>query len=117
MGATEVVASQQGQILDEWTDKLVKLGTEYGQELTSKVKVAVLCGMMPKDLQDKDLDACAVNWDETTNSEGWPVVHEDQGLNAERRKGKAEDGRTEADGSGPGGRVERVVRRLVRRVQ
>ena len=41
--------------MNEWEDKLVKLGTEYGQELTAKVKVAVLCGMMPKDLQDKVL--------------------------------------------------------------
>ena len=44
------------------------MGTEYGQELTAKMKVAVLHGMMPKDLQDKVLDECAVNWDETTES-------------------------------------------------
>ena len=62
-------ASKADQTLDEWEDKLVKLGTEYGQELTAKVKVAVLYGMMPKDLQEKVLDACAVNWDETTESE------------------------------------------------
>ena len=42
---------------------MVKLGTEYGQEMT------VLYGLMPKDLQDKVLDACGVNWDETTESE------------------------------------------------
>ena len=62
-------ANKADQTLDEWEDKLVKLGTEYGQELTAKVKVAVLYGMMPKDLQDKVLDECAVNWDETTESE------------------------------------------------
>ena len=55
--------------LDEWEDKLVKLHTEYGQEVTAKVKVAVLYGMMPKDLQEKILDECAVNWDQTTESE------------------------------------------------
>jgi hypothetical protein len=55
--------------LDEWEDKLVKLTTEYGQALTAKVKVAVLYGMMPKDLQEKILDECAVNWDQTTESE------------------------------------------------
>ena len=27
--------------------------------------MAVLYGMMPKDLQDKVLDECAVNWNET----------------------------------------------------
>ena len=62
-------ANKADQTLDEWEDKLVKLGTEYGQELTAKVKMAVLYGMMPKDLQDKVLDECAVNWDETTESE------------------------------------------------
>ena len=65
------------------------LGTEYGQELTAKVKVAVLYGMMPKDLQDNFLDACAVNWDETTESDaGRLVVQEDQGPVAEHRQGK-----------------------------
>ena len=54
--------------LDEWEDKLLKLNTEYGQDVTNKVKVAVLYGMMPKDLQEKILDECAVNWDQ--NSEG-----------------------------------------------
>ena len=65
-------ANKADQKLDEWEDKLVKLGTDYGQELTAKMKVAVLYGMMPKNLQDKVLDECAVNWDETTESEaGW----------------------------------------------
>ncbi len=62
-------AAKADQVLDEWEDKLVKLGTEYGQELTAKVKVAVLYAMMPKDLQEKVLDACAVNWDETSESD------------------------------------------------
>ena len=62
-------ANKADQTLDEWKDKLVKLGAEYGQELTAKMKVAVLSGMMPKDLQDNVLDECAVNWDETTESE------------------------------------------------
>ena len=34
--------------------------------MTAKVKVTVLYGMMPKDLQEKILDECAVNWDQTT---------------------------------------------------
>ena len=62
------------QYLDEWEDKLVKLGNEYGQELTAKVKVAVLYGMMPKDLQEKILDACAVNWDQTTETQAAEVL-------------------------------------------
>ena len=35
-------ANKADQTLDEWEDKLVKLGTESGQELTAKMKVAVL---------------------------------------------------------------------------
>ena len=56
-------ANKVDQTLDEWEDRLVKLGTEYGQELSAKVKTAVSYGMMPKDLQDKVFDICAVNWD------------------------------------------------------
>ena len=62
-------AMKADHCLDEWEDKLVKLTTEYGQALTAKVKVAVLYGMMPKDLQEKILDECAVNWDETSEGE------------------------------------------------
>ena len=47
----------------------MKLTTEYGQALTAKVKVAVLYGMMPKDLQEKILDECAVNWDQTSEAQ------------------------------------------------
>ena len=48
-------ANKADQTLDDWEDKLVKLGMEYGQNLTAKMMVAVLYGMMPKDLQDKIL--------------------------------------------------------------
>jgi hypothetical protein len=53
-------SSKADQVLDEWDDKLVKLQTEYGQNLTNKMKVAVLYSMMPKDMQQKIIDACAV---------------------------------------------------------
>ena len=62
-------ATKADQTLDEWEDKIAKLSTEYGQELTSKVKVAVLYAMMPKDMQEKILDACAVNWDDTSEAD------------------------------------------------
>ena len=44
---------------------MAKLSTEYGQILSAKMKVAVLYTMLPKDLQEKVLDECAVNWYET----------------------------------------------------
>ena len=62
-------ATKADHCLDEWEDKLVKLNTEYSQSITAKVKVAVLYGMMPKDLQEKILDECAVNWDQTSEVE------------------------------------------------
>jgi hypothetical protein len=62
-------AAKADQVLDEWEDKMVKLQVEYGQMITSKMKVAVLYAMMPKDLQEKVLDACAVNWDETSEQD------------------------------------------------
>ena len=42
---------------------MAKLSTEYGEEISAKMKVAVLYAMLPKDLQEKVLDKCAVNWD------------------------------------------------------
>ena len=62
-------AAKADQVLDEWEDKMVKLQVEYGQVITSKMKVAVLYAMMPKDLQEKVLDACAVNWGETSEQD------------------------------------------------
>ena len=62
------VASKADAVVDEWEDKLVKLQTEYGEVLSSKMKVAVLYSMMPKDFQEKVLDDCAVAWDGTTEA-------------------------------------------------
>ena len=69
------MASKADAVVDEWEDKLVKLQTEYGEVLSSKMKVAVLYSMMPKDFQEKVLDACAVAWDGTTEA-GAGVLYE-----------------------------------------
>jgi hypothetical protein len=55
--------------IESWEDKMSKLNTEYGQEVSGKVKVAVLYTMSPKDLQEKVLDECAVNRDATKKTE------------------------------------------------
>ena len=57
------MASKADAVVDEREDKLVKLQTEYGEVLSSKMRVAVLYSMMPKGFQEKILDACAVAWD------------------------------------------------------
>ena len=49
--------------IDVWEDKLAKLSAEYGETLSNKVKVATLYGMLPKDLQERVLDRCAISWD------------------------------------------------------
>ena len=56
--------------------------------------------MMPKDLQHKVLDECAVNWDETTESKIGRLFTKMKAHVAEHRQGKARDGRSENDGSG-----------------
>ena len=58
-------ASKADQAIDSWEDKLGRLDVEYGEELSNKMKVAVLYSMLPKDLQEKALDKCGVNWDST----------------------------------------------------
>ena len=57
---------------------MAKLSAEYGEEVSAKMKVAVLYAMLPKDLQERVLDKCAVNWD-GANVKGMylaPHIHE-----------------------------------------
>ena len=42
---------------------------EYGEEVSAKMKVAVLYAMLRKDLQERVLDKCAVNWDGVKEAE------------------------------------------------
>jgi hypothetical protein len=60
--------------IEMWDDKLVKLSTEYGERLSDKLKVAVLYGMLPKDLQERALDKCAINWDQTKESDATTIL-------------------------------------------
>jgi hypothetical protein len=48
---------------------MTKLDKEYAQALTNKMKVAVLYAMLPKEMQDRILDACTVAWDGTNEGE------------------------------------------------
>ena len=52
-----------------WEHHLAKLSAEYGEVISSKMKVAVLYTMLPKDLQERVLDKCAVNWDGANEKE------------------------------------------------
>ncbi len=56
-------ATKADMEIEQWEDKMTRLNVEYGQELSAKMKVAVLYSMLPKDLQEKVLDECSVNWD------------------------------------------------------
>ena len=56
-------------MIDAWEDKMAKLSAKYGEVISAKMKVAVLHAMLPKDLQERVLDKCAVNWDGATESE------------------------------------------------
>ena len=49
--------------IDMWEDRVAKLSAEYDEAISAKMKVAVFYEMFPKDLQEKVLDKCAVNWD------------------------------------------------------
>ena len=62
-------AAKADSELERWEDRMAKLSTEYGQVLSANMKVAVLYSMLPKDLQERVLDECAVNWDETPEGE------------------------------------------------
>jgi hypothetical protein len=62
-------AAKADMILDEWDEKLAKLRTQYSQDLTNKMKVALMYSMLPKDLQEKVFDACSVAWDGTSEGD------------------------------------------------
>jgi hypothetical protein len=55
--------------IEQWEDAMTRLNVEYDQEISAKMKVAVLYSMLPKDLQEKVLDDCSVNWDGIQESE------------------------------------------------
>ena len=48
--------------VEEWQSKLEKLAAECGETLSSKVKLAVLYGMVPREVQEKLLDKCRIQW-------------------------------------------------------
>ena len=51
-------------MLEAWEDRVKKLEVEYGEEIKPKLKIAVLYAMLPKDLQDRMMDHCGVNWEQ-----------------------------------------------------
>ena len=65
----KMIAAKADVEIETWEDRMAKLSTEYGQEVSGKMKVAVLYSMLPKDLQEKVLDECAINWDATKESQ------------------------------------------------
>ena len=55
--------------IEIWEDRIGFLDSEYGETLSSKMKMAVLYAMLPKDLQENVLDKCAVSWDKAKEQE------------------------------------------------
>ena len=48
--------------IEEWEARLGKLNLEYGEVLTSKVRLPLLYGMLPREVQEKVLDRCRIQW-------------------------------------------------------
>ena len=42
--------------IEEWEAKLEKLNLEYGEVVSPKVRLAILYGMLPREVQEKVLD-------------------------------------------------------------
>ena len=75
MNPPRIMDSKKADVaIDLWEDKLVKLDIEYGETLSSKMKVAVLYAMLPKDLQERVLDKCAVNWDNAKEADAAVIL-------------------------------------------
>ena len=69
MNPPQIIDPKKADIaIEMWEDKLIKLDVEYGETLSSKMKVAVLYTLLPKVLQERALDKCAVSWDKVKGS-------------------------------------------------
>ena len=56
-------------MIDSWEEKVVKMKIEYLEEISPRMKIALLYAMLPKELQDRILDKCAVIWSKTTTAD------------------------------------------------
>lgn len=54
-------ATRADNDIEQREDQIVKLRSEYGQDFSNKIKVAVLCAMLPNALQERFLEKCAVS--------------------------------------------------------
>lgn len=64
-----VKATKTDNEIEPWDDRMAKLHSECGQNVSNNMKVATLYAMLPKYLQERVLDECAVNWDKTPEKE------------------------------------------------
>ena len=48
--------------VEEWEAKLDRLSVEYGEAVSAKVRLAILYGMLPREIQEKVLDRCRIQW-------------------------------------------------------
>ena len=75
LNAPKITDAKKADVaIEMWEDKLVKLDVEYGETLSSKMKVAVLYAMLPKDLQERVLDKCAVSWDRAKEADAAMIL-------------------------------------------
>ena len=44
--------------LEEWEAKMERLTVEYSEHISGKVKLAILYGVLPQEVQEKMLDKC-----------------------------------------------------------
>ena len=72
LGKTEQ-ATKADHDVDNWEGLAAKLSAQYGQDLSA------LHAMLRKGLQEKVLDWCAVNWDETPEAEAGLLFTEKKG--------------------------------------
>lgn len=55
--------------IDDWEDKITKLENDFGEKLSFPMRIATLYGMVPKEMQDRLLDKCQINWTKRSETE------------------------------------------------
>ena len=48
--------------LEEWEGKLERLHIDYGEVVSNKVRLAILYSMLPREIHERMLDRCSMQW-------------------------------------------------------
>ena len=55
--------------IEDWESRMERLSVEYSEHVSGKVRLAILYGMLPREIQEKMLDRCRTQWSHLKDEE------------------------------------------------